>query len=144
MKTVKHILIFIALLSIIIALPASASGKKLFVNVTTDNTNTSAMAVGMATLVLNTQKIPVTVLLNVDAVRLADKNIPQNKYANGKTVTEMLGDFIKAGGKVIVCPMCMKNVGGMDKADLIPGVIMGGPDVTFPVLLADDTTVISY
>ena len=144
MKTIKQLLVFVALLSLIIALPASASGKKLFVNITTDDTNKSAMAVSMATLVLTTKKIPVTILLNVDAVRLADKTIPQNKYASGETVTEMLAGFMKAGGKVIVCPMCMKNVGGMDKNDLIPNVIMGGPDVTFPVLLADDTTVISY
>ena len=144
MKTIKQLLVFVALLSLIIALPASASGKKLFVNITTDDTNKSAMAVSMATLVLTTKKIPVTILLNVDAVRLADKTIPQNKYASGETVTEMLAGFMKAGGTVIVCPMCMKNVGGMDKNDLIPDVIMGGPDVTFPVLLADDTTVISY
>ena len=144
MKIMKQLLVFAALLSLLIALPASASGKKLFVNVTTDDTNTSAMAVGMATMILEKNKIPVTIFLNVDAVRLADKSIPQNKYANGKTVTEMLAGFMKAGGKVIVCPMCMKNVGGMDKNDLIPGVVMGGPTVTFPALLADDTTVISY
>ncbi len=144
MKTLKQLLIFTILISLFIALPASAAGKKLFVNITTDNTNKSAMAVSLATMVMTTQKIPVTILLNVDAVRLADKNIPQNKYASGKTVTEMLAGFMKQGGTVIVCPMCMKNVGGMDKSDLIPGVIMGGPTVTFPVLLADDTTVISY
>ena len=144
MKNIKKLIVFDALLSLIIALPATASGKKLFVNITTDDTNKSAMAVSMATLVLTTKKVPVTILLNVDAVRLADKTIPQNKYASGETVTEMLAGFMKAGGTVIVCPMCMKNVGGMDKNDLIPGVIMGGPDVTFPALLADDTTVISY
>ena len=144
MRNLKSLFVFVCLFSLIIALPASAANKKLFVNLTTDDTNKSAMAVSMATMVINTQKIPVTILLNVDAVRLADKNIPQNKYASGKTATEMLQDFMKAGGTVIVCPMCMKNVGGMDKSDLIKGVIMGGPDVTFPVLLADDTTVISY
>lgn len=135
---------FIALFLMLIALPASASDKKLFVNLTSDDTNRAAMAVGMATLVIQKEKIPVTILLNVDAVRLADKTIPQNKYANGKSATEMLAVFMKAGGKVIVCPMCMNNVGGMTNDDLIPGVVTGGPDVTFPALLADDTTVISY
>jgi len=144
MKVIKQFLLLVAVLSLLFALPASADGKSLFVNLTSDDTNRWGMAVGMATMVLEKQKIPVTVFLNVDAVRLADKSIPQNKYANGKTSTEMLDGFMQAGGKVIICPMCMKNVGGMEKSDLIPGVVMGGPDVTFPALMADDTTVISY
>lgn len=144
MKTIKLFSVLIVLVLLIAAFPASAAEKKLFVNLTSDDTNRAAMAVGMSTKILQKKKIPVTIFLNVDAVRLADKNIPQNKYANGKTVTEMLSGFIKAGGKVIVCPMCMKNVGGMVQGDLIDGVVLGGPDVTFPALLADDTTVISY
>ncbi|MDX2503476.1 MAG: DsrE family protein [Gammaproteobacteria bacterium] len=144
MNIIKQLLVLFVLLTVLVALPASASGKKLFVNLTSDDTNRAAMAVGFATKVLQKEKIPVTILLNVDAVRLADKNIPQNKYANDKTVTEMLAGFMKAGGKVIMCPMCMKNVGGMEKSDLIPGLIMGGPDVTFPAMLAEGTTVISY
>jgi predicted peroxiredoxin len=144
MKVIKQFLLLVAVLSVLFALPASADGKSLFVNLTSDDTSRWGMAVGMATMVLEKQKIPVTVFLNVDAVRLADKSIPQNKYANGKTATEMLDGFMQAGGKVIICPMCMKNVGGMEKSDLIPGVVMGGPDVTFPALMADDTTVISY
>jgi len=140
----KQFIVLVVLLSVLVALPASASGKKLFVNLTSDDTNRAAMAVGMATKILKKQKIPVTIFLNVEAVRLADKTIPQNKYANDKTVTEMLLGFMKAGGKVIMCPMCMKNVGGMEKSQMIPGIVMGGPDVTFPALLADDTTVLSY
>ncbi len=144
MKYVKQLFALLALLSMIIALPVHASGKNLFVNLTSDDTNRAGMAVGMSTKILVDQKVPVTIFLNVDAVRLADKNIPQNKYANGKTVTEMLGGFMKSGGKVIVCPMCMKNVGGMSKDGLISGVVLGGPEMTFPALMADDTTVISY
>jgi predicted peroxiredoxin len=144
MKTLKQVILLFTLLSIFTALSASASDKKLFVNLSSDETNRAAMAVSLATMVLQTKKMPVTILLNVDAVRLADKHIPQNKYANDKTVTEMLSGFIKAGGKVIVCPMCMKNIAGMSQDDLISGVIMGGPSVTFPALLDKDTTVISY
>ena len=144
MRVLKQLSVLLVLLSLLIALPASAADKKLFVNLTSDDTNRWGMAVGMATMVLEKQKIPVTIFLNVDAVRLADKNIPQNTYANGKTAAEMLDGFMKAGGKVIMCPMCMKNVGGMKESDLIPGVVMGGPEVTFPALMADDTKVISY
>lgn len=49
-----------------------------------------------------------------------------------------------AGGKVLACPMCMKNVGGMKKADLLEGVVVGGSTVTWPALFAENTTVLNY
>jgi hypothetical protein len=57
---------------------------------------------------------------------------------------EMLAAFMNAGGRVLVCPMCMGNVGGLSKDDLIAGVEVGGPDTTWPALFAEDTTVLSY
>ena len=123
---------------------AADSGQKLFVNLTSDEMNRASMAIGISTKVLQKEKIPVTILLNVEAVRIADKNIPEHKHASGKSLKQMLAGFIKAGGRVIVCPMCMENVGGMGKDDLIAGVEVGGPAVTFPALLAEDTTVLSY
>lgn len=100
------------------------------------------MAIGFSTKVLTQKKIPVTIFLNVEGARIADKNIPEHKHANGKSLKEMLAAFMSAGGQVIVCPMCMKNVGGLGKEDLIPGVTVGGPDVTWPALFAEGTTVL--
>ena len=91
----------------------SDAEKRLFVNLTTDDIDRAAMAVGISSKVLSTQKIPVTIYLNAQGVRWADKTIPQNKYANGKTIPEMLQSFIQSGGEVIICGMCMQNVGGM-------------------------------
>jgi predicted peroxiredoxin len=115
--------------------------QKLFVNLTTDDLDRAAMAVSLATKVLSTQKIPVTIFLNAQGVRWADKNIPQNRYANGKTIPEMLQKFMESGGQVILCKMCMKNVGGMSEAEVIKGIKFDG---AFSALFADDTTVISY
>lgn len=123
---------------------ASDSEQKLFVNLSSNDMDRAAMAIGFSTKVRTQKKIPVTIFLNVDGVRIADKNIPGHKHANGKTLQEMLTHFMAAGGKVIVCPMCMKHVGGMTKDDLMEGVGVGGPDVTWPALFADDTTVLSY
>jgi predicted peroxiredoxin len=123
---------------------SSENEQRLFVNLSSDEMNRAAMAIGFSTKVRTQRKIPVTIFLNVEGVRIADKNIPSHKHANGKSLKQMLADFIKAGGKVIVCPMCMKNVAGMDKDDLIDGVQVGGPDVTWPALFAEDTTVLSY
>ena len=123
---------------------AADDDQKLFVNLSSDEIHRAAMAIGFSTKVLTEKKIPVTIFLNVEAVRIADKNIPENKYVNGKSLKKMLADFMKAGGRVIVCPMCMSNVGGIDKTELIGGVEVGGPDVTWPALFADNTTVLSY
>ena len=122
---------------------ASESGS-LFVNLTSDDLDRAAMAINFSTRVRQQKQIPVTLFLNVEGVRIADKRIPEKKHASGKSLKQMLGSFMQAGGKVIVCPMCMKNVGGMTKADLVPGAVVGASNVTWPALFADDTTVLSY
>lgn len=146
MSFTKHFTVLLTLLLALFgnAVLAGQDGQKLFVNLSSDELNRAAMAIGFSTKVRMEKQIPVTLFLNVEGVRIADKNIPGNKYVNGKTLKEMLADFMQAGGRVIVCPMCMSNVGGLDKDELIPGVEVGGPDVTWPLLFADGTTVLSY
>jgi predicted peroxiredoxin len=146
MNTIKKFGIILALVCTI-ALPntfAGESGKSLFVNLSSDDVNRATMAIGFGTRVLKEKKIPVTIFLNVEGVRIADKNISGPTHANGKAPQKMLAAFIKAGGKVIVCPMCMKNVGGLTKDEIIDGAVIGGSDVTWPALFADGTTVLSY
>ena len=144
----RHIKSLSFLFTLLLALSSQAvvadSDQRLFVNLSSDDMNRAAMAIGFSTKVRQHKKIPVTLFLNVEGVRLADKNIPPHRHANGKTLHEMLAGFMKAGGRVIVCPMCMKHVGGMTQADLIDGVEVGGPNVTMPALFAADTTVLSY
>lgn len=120
---------------------SSGDDKKLFVSLTTDDLDRAAMAVGISTKVLSTEKIPVTIFLSAQGVRWADKNIPQNRYVNGKTISEMLTAFMKSGGQVIICKMCMKNVGGMKKEEVLEGIKFSG---TLNALFADNTTVLSY
>ena len=123
-----------------IALSAE-NDKKLFVSLTSDDLDRAAMAVGISNKVLSSEKIPVTIFLSAQGVRWADKNIPQNRYVNGKTIPEMLQAFMKSGGQVIICKMCMKNVGGLKKEEVIEGIKFSG---TLPALFADNTTVLSY
>jgi sulfur relay (sulfurtransferase) complex TusBCD TusD component (DsrE family) len=119
-------------------------GEKLFINLTSDEIKRAGMAIGFAHRILEERKIPVTIFLNVEGVRLADTSVPQAAYPDGKTPAEMLRAFIADGGTVIACPMCMKNVGGTEPGQLLDGVQAGGPDVTWPALFAPGTRVLSY
>jgi predicted peroxiredoxin len=87
--------------------------------------------------------IDMTIFLNTEGVKLAVKgyNHPTNA-ANGKNIHEMLAMFMKKGGKVIVCPMCLKAQ-GYDQKDLIPGMSLSDADTTFNAIL-DSDKVISF
>lgn len=146
MNTINKLGAIFALICVMASQNAFAGddGQKLFVNLSSDEINRATMAIGFSTKILTQKKIPVTIFLNVEGVRIADKHIPEHKHANGKSTKEMLSAFMKAGGRVIICPMCMDNVGGIKKNELIEGVEIGGPDVTWTALFADGTTVLSY
>ena len=137
-------LILLAFLSLginSIALADDDDDKKLFVNLISDDLDRAAMAVSISNKVLNTEDIQVTIFLSAQGVRWVDKTIPQNKYVNGRTIPEMMQDFMKAGGRVILCQMCMKNVGGIKQGDVLEGVKFTG---TLSALFADNTTVLTY
>ncbi|MEH6457345.1 MAG: DsrE family protein [Cocleimonas sp.] len=168
MKNIKHLIVVFTLVFMAFShsVYAETYGEKLFVNITTDNTDRVAMAIGFSTKIRMEKNIPVTIFLNVEGVKIADKNnlsheklmctslnghkhsscssLSGQKQVSDESFKEMLAGFMRAGGKVIVCPQCMKKVGGLTKDDLIEGVIIGGSDVTWPALFADDTTVLSY
>ena len=120
---------------------ADDDDKKLFVNLVSDDLDRAAMAVSISNKVLSTRDIQVTIFLSAQGVRWVDKNIPQNTYANGKTIPDMLQAFMKSGGQVIACKMCMKNIGGIEEGDVIDGVKFTG---ALSALFADDTTVLTY
>ena len=130
----------------VIPTPRAATdlAEGLFVSLTTDDIDRAAMAVGFATKVLQGTEKPVTIFLNVEGVRLVDKNIPQNTHKSGMTVGQMLDAFMAEGGVVLVCPVCMKNVGGLAESEIADGVIIGTPEYTWSAMFAENVTVLSY
>ncbi len=145
MNTRRLLLVFLTLL--VVALPLLGQGKpkkSLFVNLTSDEVSRATMAVNVAHRVLTEKKIPVTIWLNVDGVRLVDKELIQNMYGDARTPLEKLQAFMFDGGKVLICPMCMKNVGGMNVSDLPKGVELSEMDIFWTTLFADDVRVLSY
>jgi predicted peroxiredoxin len=118
----------------------ASSEESLFVNLSTDELDRAAMAVNFSHKILKGKEIPVTIFLNVEGVRLVDKNI----HASGESVQDKLVSFMADGGTVLICPFCMNNVGGMTQEDVVDGVMLGGPDMTWTALFAEGARVLSY
>jgi predicted peroxiredoxin len=120
-----------------------AKGKTIFYNLTTDESWAAGMALGQASAAVD-NGYAVVVFLNVRGVYLASKSRAQDVFSGtGKTPREMLAQLIDGGARVVICPMCMKKA-AIAESDLMSGVELGGPKVTFPLLTADDTVVMSY
>lgn len=135
----------IAVLAASLAAPAMADADKrtFFYNITTDDTWAAGMAAGQANKALEAGH-DVVLFLNVRGVYLASTERRQDTFAAaGHTPQELLQAAMDKGGRVIICPMCMKQA-GMSMSEVIEGVERGGPDVTFKALNDPHTVVLSY
>ncbi len=120
-----------------------AAAEPLFVNLTSDDVWRAAMALSFARNAQN-QGHPVTVFLNVEAVRLASTAIPQiADSVSGKTAPDMLAEIMTNGGTVLICQMCMAHA-GVRPETLIDGVQLGTPQVTLPALFRDGGRSLSF
>lgn len=133
----------VALLGMLSLSAFAGTPKQVVANVTTDDVNRAAMAIKFTHSIMKTKGMKATIFFNVYGVDLVKKDKPSPIYPDGQSIAQMLEAFMKDGGVVMACPMCMKNVGGMTKADLMPGVVSqkgGGLEaITQP-----DTLVLSY
>ena len=101
----------------------------LFVNLTTDDTWAAAKAISFAhQKALKNGYEPVAIWLNVRGVYLADEKRPSHVHGlmaeSGKSIQDMLTDFMADGGQVIMCSVCSKAA-GLTQDDYIDGVVMG-------------------
>lgn len=143
----KSLLILTALLlTTCLALQASAADHpkepmdSLVITMSTDNVATFNAAIRIGTVAVK-RGHAVTMLLRVDSIKAA---VERNEYpVNGTTLKKELLLFMKAGATVIAGGSCMKDM-GLNKNDLIEGVIMGTPDIVMGALFKKDTKIISY
>jgi predicted peroxiredoxin len=141
----RLLLVFLAIAVIVPVLAAQPKAKQsLFVNLTSDDIDRASQAITLAHRVLKEKKIPVTIWLNVQAVRLVNKEVRQNMYSDGRTPLEKLQSFMREGGKVMICPMCMRNLGGMEVKDLPEGVVVSEMEMWWDALFAEGARVLSY
>lgn len=133
-----------AALVVTLALPAAAGApERVVANITTDDVNRAAMAVKFTHAAMKQKGLQATLFFNLYGVRLVNRHVPSPIYPTGDSIHQLLASFMADGGKVLACPMCMKNVGGMTNADLLQGV-EAAPGEGLDAVTAEDTLVLSY
>jgi predicted peroxiredoxin len=125
--------------------PAKGDAAKspLFINMTTGDSWRGWMGLHFAH---NTMKMghPVTVFLNLDAVKLAAKSGEQEKKPSMQRVPrDIIADFIRDGGTVLMCGPCMQEF-GLKLDDLVPGVQMGRPGLTQGFIFAENARTLTW
>lgn len=145
MKKLVHVSLLAVLLLVSLFCSSALAGmnNKVVANITTNDVNRAAMAIKFTHSIMKSKGMKATLFFNVYGVELVNKNKISPIYPTGQNIAQMLAEFVQDGGTVLACPMCMKNVGGMTNADLLPGVSskkgMGLEAITQP-----DTLVLSY
>ena len=81
----------------------------------------------------------VILLLSIEGVQVGVKN--PHHHLNLDNVVVNVTNFIKDGGKVVVCGVCLE-VAGFEPTDIIDGAIVGTAEIT-PKLFTN-TTVVTY
>lgn len=145
MKTLTRTIVPVLVTAVLLACsagpaPAQAGSKqKVVVHLTqyTDNLHAVKMAVHLAYL-MQTMGAEVTMLLDLEGVRLADTRQPGELiWGKGEPISKELAAFVKAGGQMLLCPHCSEHT-GLTTANLRPGARIGQHGELAKVILAAD------
>jgi len=139
MKFVSRSILALVLIFGWLANSAMAGGKDpLFINLTSDDSNRTIMAVSFGGNQLRLGH-PLTIFLNDKAVFIASKTNGIKFARQQKSLTTLLS----SGATILICPTCMKHY-GIAKTDLLPGVKVGNPELTGDALFKDGTRTLSW
>ncbi|NAL77439.1 DsrE family protein [Nitrososphaera sp. AFS] len=81
----------------------------------------------------------VTLLLSIEGVQIGVKN--PHHYLGLDMLTRNVTNFMAAGGRVIICEVCLR-IAGYTNNDILPGAIVGKPIIISNLL--NNATVIDY
>lgn len=121
------------------AVAEEAAAKTTIVHLShfTDDLHATTMAVKLAGL-MQTHGTSVVLFLDLEGVRAADDRQPQEvAWGHGTKISDLYATFVKAGGKVVVCPHCAQAV-GLDSAALRDGARIVTPEELAVVLNGAD------
>ncbi len=125
---------------------ASGEGQNIIMHLThgTDDLHAAFMALKLGT---NLQKrgAQVTLVLTLEGVRIASTNQPLDlRWGSGPmTLAQMYDDFVAAGGKVMVCPVCAEAA-GITAANLRNGAQLALENQDIPSLILAADKVVSF
>lgn len=139
MKRIRVPVVLAALLLMGVCAPASAGNSDpLFINMTTDEPHRADMAI---TFGMNQMEKghPLTIFLNDKGVLVGSK-VNASKYAKHQ---KDLAALMSKGATVIACPMCMKHY-LVKEENLLPGILVGNPDLTGGALFKENTQTLTW
>ncbi|MEE4302267.1 MAG: DsrE family protein [Pseudomonadales bacterium] len=132
--------LFLVLALALSAAQAQTEDKNVVVHIGQYSNDLHSMTMGLG-LADNLQKqgATVTVFLDREAVRIADRGQPFLVY--GDTDTQGLMEaFLEGGGKVVICPHCAE-LGGVERSELRDGMTMGTMASVAALFMAADLVI---
>src|SRR5262245_39117474 len=107
-----------------------------------DDTDRATVAFVVANAAAASEK-ETLVFLSIEGVRLSQPGYADDIHEQGfSPLKELMGNFVKAGGKIYVCSPCFKKR-GLNESTLIPGAtIVGGAKLV--EFLSDGAPSVSY
>jgi predicted peroxiredoxin len=142
MKNLNIILTAALLACVLFAGTASASTKGIFIDLSSPDVFKVHRAFAVGTMLRKQQNMPVTLFISLNVTPYAGKDYPISQMLSlrGENIHDHMNKFMAAGGKIMVCGMCLGGH-GMDASKLLPGITVGMPGK----LIADeDIKLISY
>ncbi|MGZ8887520.1 MAG: DsrE family protein [Nitrososphaeraceae archaeon] len=117
---------------------AKKNANPIVYHLTSNDPWRASIAISDATN-LNNLGYNITLLLSIEGVQVGVKN--PHHFLNLNDVVTNVTNFIKDGGKVVVCGVCLR-VAGFQPNEIIDGAIIGNDEITFKIFTND--TVVTY
>ena len=142
MKKTKLILITIILGFAFVSGTAAAKPKGVFIDLSSPDIFKIHRAFAVGTMLITTEDVDVTVYISLAVTPYVNKDYPVAKMLSlrGQNVHQHMEDFMKVGGKIMVCSMCLGGH-GIDPSNMLPGLTTGMPG---KLMMAKGVKLLSY
>lgn len=142
MQKIKLILIAVILGFAFVSGTATAKAKGVFIDLSSPDIFKIHRAFAVGTMLRTTQDVDVTIYISLGVTPYVNKDYPVAKMLSlrGQNVHQHMEDFMKVGGKIMVCSMCLAGH-GVDPANMLPGLTSGMPG---KLMMAKGVKLLSY
>ncbi|MBK8689216.1 MAG: DsrE family protein [Betaproteobacteria bacterium] len=139
MRYVTRLLVAVALVLGSLASPALAGDKDpLFIGLSSDQSQRVGHVLHFSGLQM-ARGHALTIWLNESGIFLASKKYSKKHSAQQKTLAELMSK----GATVLICQYCMKQL-DVKESDLLPGFVIGNPELLGGAIFKDNTKTLSW